>query len=494
MRGSKPDRRLVEEQDLRVRQQRTRDLEASALAAAVGADRSVDEVGEPERLAELADASVSGLVIETPQTGVHGEVPPSGQRAVDGRLLEDDRADAAGLARMRRDVEPGHVRDARGRDDRRREHPDGRRLARAVGSEEAEDLAGSDVEVDVTHRLDSARVDLGQASCCDRVHARQDARLRAGVTWRRSPRGMSHFGGLRRPLMSMEDPSAEISAAWRDHRRHVLDIAFRMMGNLAEAEDVVQEAFSRLVVADVDAIDDVGGWLVVVTTRLCLDRLRSQQRHHVVLDPSIGEGSGAATADPADRTTLDDQIRIALHVMLERLSPAERTAFVLHDVFQYPFDAIGDIVGRSPAACRQLASRARRTIADERGRSRFVVESSEQRRVVERFITACSVGDIKGLLEVLDPDVAGEGDLGGGRRRVSVGRDVIAPQIMVFLGPDSNASLVPLHTGDEAHVVALRDGHVVSVVTLTVEDERVVHIHALADPVKLGPIADVLGG
>ena len=294
--------------------------------------------------------------------------------------------------------------------------------------------------------------------------------------------------------MSMEDPSAEISAAWRDHRRHVLDIAFRMMGNLAEAEDVVQEAFSRLVVADVDAIDDVGGWLVVVTTRLCLDRLRSQQRHHVVLDPSIGEGSGTEAADPADRTTLDDQIRIALHVMLERLSPAERTAFVLHDVFQYPFDAIGDIVGRSPAACRQLASRARRTIADERGRSRFVVESSEQRRVVERFITACSVGDIKGLLEVLDPDVAGEGDLGGGRRRVSVGRDVIAPQIMVFLGPDSNASLVPLHTGADAHVVALRDGHVVSVVTLTVEDERVVHIHALADPVKLGPIADVLGG
>jgi len=288
----------------------------------------------------------------------------------------------------------------------------------------------------------------------------------------------------------MEDPS--VNAAWRDHRRHVLDIAFRMMGNLAEAEDVVQEAFARLLAADVDAIDDVGGWLVVVTTRVCLDRLRSQQRHQVVLDPSIGEGSGAATADPADRTTLDDQIRIALHVMLERLSPAERTAFVLHDVFHYPFDAIADIVGRSPAACRQLASRARRTIADERGRSRFVVESSEQRRVVERFIAACSIGDINGLLEVLDPDVAGEGDLGGGRKRVAVGRAIVGPQIMGFFGPDSQTSLVPLHTGD-AHVVALRNGHVVSVVTLTVEGERVVHIHALADPVKLGPIADVLG-
>jgi RNA polymerase sigma-70 factor (ECF subfamily) len=179
--------------------------------------------------------------------------------------------------------------------------------------------------------------------------------------------------------------------------------------------------------------------------------------------------------------------------MLERLSPAERTAFVLHDVFHYPFDAIGDIVGRSPAACRQLASRARRTIADERGRSRFAVESSEQRRVVEQFITACTGGDINGLLAVLDPDVAGEGDLGGGRTRVSIGRDEIAPQVMVFLGPESNASLVPLHTGDDAHVVAVRDGHVVCVVTLTVHAERVVHIHALVDPVKLAPIADVLG-
>ena len=202
----------------------------------------------------------------------------------------------------------------------------------------------------------------------------------------------------------------------------------------------------------------------------------------------------APTDDPAERFTLDDQIRVALHVMLERLSPAERTAFVLHDVFQYPFDAIGDIVGRSPAACRQLASRARRTIADERGRSRFVVESSEQRRVVERFITACTIGDINGLLEVLDPDVAGEGDLGGGRTRVGIGRDEVAPQLMGFLGPGSNASLVPLHTGARGPRRRPARRPCGSVVTLTVEDERVVHIHALVDPVKLGPIADVLGG
>jgi RNA polymerase sigma-70 factor, ECF subfamily len=285
-----------------------------------------------------------------------------------------------------------------------------------------------------------------------------------------------------------------VNDAFSEHRRHLLDIAFRMLGNLGEAEDVVQEAFSRLVVADVDAIDDVGGWLVVVTTRLCLDRLRSQRRRPVVLDPTIGEGGAVSAVDPAERLTLDDQIRIALHVMLERLTPAERTAFVLHDVFQYPFDAIGEIVGRSPAACRQLASRARRAVADDAASSRFVVESPEQRRVVERFISACTLGDIDGLLEVLDPDVAGEGDLGGGRKRVAFGRDVIGPQVMGFFGPDTDVTLVPLHAGDDAHVVAISDGHLVSLVTLTVHDERVTHIHALVDPVKLAPIADTIGG
>ena len=268
----------------------------------------------------------------------------------------------------------------------------------------------------------------------------------------------------------MEDPSPDISAAWREHRRHVLDIAFRMMGNLAEAEDVVQEAFSRLVVADIDAIDDVGGWLVVVTTRLCLDRLRSQRRRNVLLDPSVGEAAASATADPAERLTLDDQIRVALHVMLERLTPAERTAFVLHDVFQYPFHAIGDIVGRSPAACRQLASRARRTIADERARSRFVVESSEQRRVVERFITACTVGDIQGLLEVLVPTWRARATWGrahASRHRSRPGRSS-APGLP---RARSNASLRAASHWRPGSRCRLRDGHVVSVVTLTVEDD-----------------------
>src|SRR5262245_11789176 len=165
--------------------------------------------------------------------------------------------------------------------------------------------------------------------------------------------------------MERQDLDIQLGRAWREHRRYVLDIAFRMLGNLSEAEDVVQEAFSRLLRVDVDAIEDVRGWLVVVVSRLCLDRLRAERRHPKGPAWPSGPEPADQALDPADRVTLDDSIRIALNTVLERLTPAERTAFVLHDVFQYPFETIGDIVGRSPAACRQLASRARRSIRTE---------------------------------------------------------------------------------------------------------------------------------
>src|SRR5439155_10522606 len=129
----------------------------------------------------------------------------------------------------------------------------------------------------------------------------------------------------------------ELGRAWRDHRRHVLDIAFRMLGTVAEAEDVVQEAFARLVRADLDRIDDVGGWLVVVVSRLCLDRLRAGQRHPTSPEADLAARPADDAVDPADRVTLDDNVRLALHLILERLTAAERTVFVLHDVFQYPF-------------------------------------------------------------------------------------------------------------------------------------------------------------
>ena len=286
----------------------------------------------------------------------------------------------------------------------------------------------------------------------------------------------------------------ELGQAWRDHRRHGLDIAFRMLGNLGEAEDVVQEAFARLVRADVDTIDDVGGWLVVVVSRLCLDRLRSDRRHPIDADASLGDRPAAGAVDPADRVTLDDSVRLALHLVLERLTAAERTVFVLHDVFQYPFEAIGKIVGRTPAACRQLASRARRTIQADDARSRFVVEPAEQREVTERFIAACSGGDIEALVALLDPGVAGKAEVGGAVGvRVLTGRDAVIAGLLHFFGPASSTTLLSLPTGPRAGVVALRDGRVEAIVTLTIRDGVVAHLDSLADPVRLAPLAAALG-
>jgi RNA polymerase sigma-70 factor, ECF subfamily len=291
------------------------------------------------------------------------------------------------------------------------------------------------------------------------------------------------------------DVDVTLGRAWREHRRHVLDIAFGMLGNLSDAEDAVQEAFARLVRADLDQIDDIGGWLVTVVSRLCLDKLRSHRRHPTAPDPTIGVLDADGDLDPADRVTLDDNVRIALHVVLERLSPAERTAFVLHDVFQYPFDAIAEIVGRTPAACRQLASRARRTIVtDVGGPGRFAVETAEQRLVTERFIAAAANGDLDGLLAILDPDVAGGADVGGSAGVVTVtGAPAVAAAALRFLGPSSATTLLSLPAAPASEIVAVRDGHAVSLITLTVHDGRIHHIDGIVDPVKLAPIADALG-
>jgi RNA polymerase sigma-70 factor, ECF subfamily len=295
------------------------------------------------------------------------------------------------------------------------------------------------------------------------------------------------------PGADVRDLDVAIGRAWREHRRHLLDVAFRTLGDLGEAEDAVQDAYARLLRADLEQIDDIGGWLVVVVSRVCIDKLRAQRRHPTSPDAAVGERRTESAVDPADRITLDDSVRIAMHVVLERLSPAERTAFVLHDVFQYPFDAVAEVVGRSAAACRQLASRARRVI-DQAGAGRFRVESAEQRQVTEEFIAACSTGDLDRLLAILDPDVPGEADLGSGVIRSGAGAETVAPLLLHFLGPDASTTLLSLQLGDGAGVVALRDRRIIAVVTLTVRDGLVHHIDALVDPVKLAPIVNVLGG
>ena len=299
------------------------------------------------------------------------------------------------------------------------------------------------------------------------------------------------------PAAARHDVDVELGRAWRDHRRHLLDIAFRMLGNLSEAEDAVQEAFADLIRADLDSIDDVGGWLVVVVSRRCFDKMRAERRHPTFPAVSLGDRpvDHVLGDDPADRVSLDDNVRIALQLMLERLTPAERTAFVLHDVFQYPYEAVAEIVGRTPAACRQLTSRARRTIAAEAGDpDRFRANSEQQRHLTERFIAACTTGDLEGLIAILDPDVAGIADVGGAAGTVVVtGRDEVAPRALLFLGPRAVDTLLPLPAMDGAGILAMRNGRLVMLIALRMHDDRIDHLDSIVDPVKLQPIAKALG-
>lgn len=286
-----------------------------------------------------------------------------------------------------------------------------------------------------------------------------------------------------------------LESAWRADRRYVLDLAFRMLGNFAEAEDVVQEAFTRLSREDLAGIDDMRGWLVVAVSRRCIDQLRSPRWNRLVVRSPMADDF-AALFEPqhgaVDRVTLDEEVGDALLVVLERMSPAERTAFVLHDVFGLSFDEVATTVGRTPAACRQLASRARRAAVSA---GRFAVDPAEHRRVTERFVEACATGDTDALLAVLDPDVAGQADLGGtiGLLPRVVGRHAVAARLPEFLGPTSASTLVTLPVRNGPCVVAFRDHRPAAVIVLTIDGERVVHIHAVVDPAKLDRWGPVLG-
>src|SRR2546425_3924894 len=184
----------------------------------------------------------------------------------------------------------------------------------------------------------------------------------------------------------MIDSDAWVTQAWSDHHGFLLDVAYRLLGSYSEAEDLVQEAFTKLLRTDLDPIEDVRAWLVVVVSRLCLDQLRSARvKREAYIGPWFPEPllfSDDAATDPADVVTMDESVRFALLVVLERMSPAERVVFVLHDVFEFPFERIAPMVGRTVAACRQLASRARKRVNEEAGSARFATDPVEQRRVV----------------------------------------------------------------------------------------------------------------
>jgi len=283
-------------------------------------------------------------------------------------------------------------------------------------------------------------------------------------------------------------PPREFDAVWRDDRAYVQGMATRMLGDAAEAEDIVQEAFARLARVDLDEIDDTRGWLAVVVRRLSLDRIRSAHaRRESTAGTTFADASrplqSAPGIDPADRVTLDDQVQLALAIVLDRLTPAERTAFVLHDVFGLPFEAVSEICGRTPTACRQLASRARRSIRAEPPAERRARSTATTDMLTERFIAACAGGDLDGLVELLDPDVSGDAVLiGRGPLLHSENRAVIAQRILGFFGPSADAMLVPLPVEHDPGFAAFVRGRLDAVVRLESRDGRVGHISAFVLP------------
>ncbi|MFJ3407816.1 sigma-70 family RNA polymerase sigma factor [Promicromonospora sp. NPDC090134] len=324
-----------------------------------------------------------------------------------------------------------------------------------------------------------------------------------------------------------------VAAASRDDRAYLLAVARRILADPAEAEDVVQDAFARLATQDVGGIRDLRGWLVVAVRRLALDRIGSAHRRlSAPQDPTawdFGSGAGApglgtgAPADPADRITLDDEIRRALSVVLDRLTAGERAAFLLHDVFGIPFESVAETVGRTPAACRQLASRARRAIRASRppasgsagsaappsasgGPTSAALTSTgpaaagpaaagsepaaaarnhadpQLQRVVDTFIAACAGGDLSALVRILHPEVSGWATLRGERVGFDTGAERVAAGALRYLGPASGWTLAPLLLDDGMALVATQDGAPVALIRVLVEDGLITAIRTVLLP------------
>jgi RNA polymerase sigma-70 factor (ECF subfamily) len=283
-----------------------------------------------------------------------------------------------------------------------------------------------------------------------------------------------------------QPPTDQIADAWRRHRPYLVNLGYQILGDVGDAEDVAQEAFLRLSRVGPGEIDDVRGWLTVVTSRLCLDQVRSARTRyerlsrpdHADLDAVVAE---SRTLDPADRVTLDDEVRTALMEVLRRLSPGERVAFVLHDVFGVPFDTIAETVGRPIGTCRQLARRARSKFTAAQPKL-SEVESAEHQLVTEKFISACANGDIAALTAVLDPTVWGVGTVLADPApppQINHGPVAVATNLMRYLGP--GITLVSGPAGQHV-VLAFAERRLFAAIVLTIRGPLVTKIEAIADP------------
>ncbi len=274
------------------------------------------------------------------------------------------------------------------------------------------------------------------------------------------------------------------------NRSHLRGVAYRMLGSLPEADDAVQEAWIRLSRTDTSDVENLGAWLTTVVGRVCLNMLRSRKTRRessletYVPDPIVSPEEGL---DPEQEAILGDSVGLALLVVLDALTPSERVAFVLHDVFAVPFDEIAPIVGRTPAAARQLASRARRRV---QGAPEPDVGLDEQWAVVDAFLAAARDGDFEGLLAVLDPDVVVRSD-GGAERPELVsfvrGAQAVAAQAMSFRRFAESSTRV-LVNGLPGGVAWLPDGRPFAVLAVTVRGGRIAAIEVLADPERLAQL------
>jgi RNA polymerase sigma factor (sigma-70 family) len=291
-------------------------------------------------------------------------------------------------------------------------------------------------------------------------------------------------------------------AAVISERGQLINVAYRLLGSLAEAEDVVQETYARWYAMSGqqrDAIESPGAWLTTVASRICLDLLgsaRARRERYVgewvpepLPDPaqwSSGQPGGIA-ADPADRVTLDESVTMAFLVVLDSMTPAERVAFVLHDVFRYSFAEVARIVGRTPAACRQLASSARRRIHAAQPPA---TPAARQASIVRDFRQAWEAKDINALIRLLDPDASMISD-GGGLVTASLvpteGREQVARYLLELAARAASLTILERTVNGQPGLVVQRDGVTVTVFAFDVSGDQIKHIWAVRNPEKLRP-------
>jgi RNA polymerase sigma factor (sigma-70 family) len=281
-------------------------------------------------------------------------------------------------------------------------------------------------------------------------------------------------------------------------RRQLINLSYRLLGSLAEAEDAVQESYARWYArsrAEQEAIESPGAWLTTVASRICLNLLgsaRARRERYVgewipepLPDSSTGRPDGSV--DPADRITLDESVNMAFLVVLESMTPAERVAFILHDVFRYSFNEVAEILGRTPAACRQLASSARRRI---RASQAPATPPAQRADIVKAFKQAWEAQDIDALIGLLDPDatvIADGGGLVSAALRPIEGSQQIAGYLVDIVGRASNLTILERTVNGQPGLVAQRDGVTVTVFALDVAGDQITHIWAVRNPDKLRP-------